>query len=261
MILTILGSGTSVIRPDRHAPSFLVTAGRKLLLFDCGWGAGENLIRAGYKISDIDHIFISHPHADHISDLVPILHHILNYGQFFPANRRTKPLYLHGYKGFKKDYETLRTITFPERVEKYKILVSEYANTAKLVNNIRVKTRVVPHVPHHFHSVAFRVETGGKKIFYSGDSGFSEILIELAKGADIAICEMSISPRMFSELGARPNHLSAFECGVIAKRAKAKKLVLMHLYDNASAAEIKSEVRKSFGGPVVISKDLQKIEF
>ncbi|MBI4054145.1 MAG: MBL fold metallo-hydrolase [Candidatus Doudnabacteria bacterium] len=69
-------------------------AGCEKFCIICGWGSGKNLLRAGYGIQKLDHIFITHPHADHLGSLISLLHSMLNPRNFFPKTRRAKPLYL-----------------------------------------------------------------------------------------------------------------------------------------------------------------------
>jgi ribonuclease BN (tRNA processing enzyme) len=259
MKVVIIGSGTSIIRPNSHGPAFLLDTGKLKMLFDCGWGAGENLIRLRYHIAELDHIFISHPHADHIASLIPLLQHIFVAGSYFSQALRTKPLYLHGYKGFRKDYEQLRRIMFPERVEQYPIYVLEYLNTKRSFPGFKVVSRAVPHAPHFFQAVSYRVEIGPKVLMYSGDSGWSSELVKLAKKADVALLEASVSSKIYRSLGPRPNHLSAYECGLVAAKAVVKRLVLVHLYGIDSEKQIRQAVRKNYFGKLFLAKDLMKI--
>lgn len=261
MKVTILGSGCSYINLDKKGAAFLLEFDGKYLLFDCGWGCQESLLRIGIPVQKLDHVFITHPHADHIGGLIPLLQSIYVSGLFYPKTKRTKPLYLHGYKGFSKDYEALRTIMFPERIEPYEIHVLEYYNETRNFDSFKVHSSEVVHNPRYFHSNAYRIDFGNKSFVYSGDMGYDEKFIALSKDADIALLEMSFWPAYFKEFGARPNHLSTFECGLIAKKAKIKKLVLVHTYDKATDKEIESEIRKNFEGELIISKDLLNITF
>ncbi|MCL5436145.1 MAG: ribonuclease Z [Patescibacteria group bacterium] len=259
MKLVIIGSGTCIIRPNRHGPAFLLDTGKLKILFDCGWGAGENLVRAGYSISELDHIFITHPHADHMASLISLLQHTLVAGNHYPKTRRTKPLYLHGYKGFKKDYEELRRMMFPERVEKYPIRVLEYLNTERSLPGFKVVSCEVPHVPRFFKAVSYRLKIGQKVFMYSGDTSWSPALAKLASKADVALLEASVSPKMYKSLGPRPNHLSAYECGLVAAEAIVKRLVLVHLYGTETEQQLTRAVRKNFSGRLFVAEDFMRI--
>lgn len=265
MDVTILGSGTCIIKEKRTSASFLVrTNDGQSVLLDCGWDAPMHLLKADQDIQKLDHVAISHPHADHIGSLMSILQSMLvsGYdvsGEGWQERARTKPLYLHGYPGFKEHYETLRGIMVPERVEAYQINVDEYQDDKRSFGNITVSGVEVMHVPHFWKSSAFRIDADGKSIAYTGDCGYDERFVKLAKGADLGLFEMSVPTWMYAT-GARPNHISPFECGLIAAKAGVKKIVLVHLYDNDSEENIEKAVRESFGGELIIAEDLQRVE-
>lgn len=261
MKLTIIGSGTSVMRKERRATSLLLDLNGTLLLFDCGWGCGANLLESGYNLQNLDHILVSHPHADHMGNLISLLHSIHNSGIFYPATKRSKPLYLHGYPRFSRDYEMLRSIMFPERVECYPIKVHEWATAQHTFGDISIRSCEVPHVPEFFRAVAYRVDYMGKSFVYSGDCGYNQPLVDLAAKADVLVCEMSVSPSRLTREGPRPNHLSPGECGKIASEADAGALILVHGYDDDPPHIIKESVRQHYKGRLVLGQDLQQLNF
>lgn len=265
MKLTILGSGSAVITKKRASASMMLEVGEKLLLFDCGWGVPLNILRAGFDIQKIDHILISHPHADHMGSLINILQSIFVSGIFYPKTKRIKPIYLHGYFGFKKNLEILIKIMSPElKIVKlpFKIKVFEYQQNQRIIGNLKISSHEVKHFPNEFHSVAFRIDYSKKSFVYSGDCGYDENLIKLVKNTDLAAIEATINPDYYQKFGPFPNHLSANEAGVIAQKAKIKKLVLFHLYDKLKYAgnRIKA-AQENFKDEVIIAKDLMKINF
>lgn len=260
MKLTILGSGICIFDKERKGPSFLLEVNKQLLLFDCGWGFGENLIKAGHQPFDLDHIFISHPHADHMGSLINILQSIFVATKFFPEKSRTKPLFLHAYEGFKRDYEKLRSILFPERDEAYEINIVEHRNDRKIYDSFELSTIEVNHRPDLFHSTAYRIDAEETSFVYSGDCGYDERLIALADSAHLLILDCSTTSKIYRKHKARKNHLSPFECGEVAKQAKIEKLVLYHIYyDLTNKEEIEEEIRKNYKGELIFSEDLQKI--
>ncbi|MCL5409699.1 MAG: MBL fold metallo-hydrolase [Patescibacteria group bacterium] len=252
--IIVIGSGSAVIQEKRFSPSFLWQVGGKNVLFDCGWGTGLGLVRAGIKLQGLDHILISHPHADHLAGLISILHAIHVSGVYYPATKKTNQLFLHGYPGFMQDYETLRKMMFPERVEEFEIKVDEFTDEVKDYDGLLIKSCQVPHMPEHFVTVSFRVEVGDQSVVNSGDCGFNQSLINLSRKADLLVCEACIPPTLFTQ-GPRPNHLSPFECGQIASLAQVKRLVLTHLYDNFTEEEAKAEVAKNYSGSMILAAD------
>ena len=261
MKLTILGSGICVFDHERKGPSFLLETDNQLLLFDCGWGFGENLLKAGHQPFDLDHIFISHPHADHMGGLINILQSIFVTTKFFPEKARIKPLFLHGYLGFKKDYEKLRSLLFPEREEPYEINVIEHQNDSKIYDTFELSTAEVKHRPDLFHSTAYRIDADETAFVYSGDCGYDERIIELSKDAQLIVLDCSNPAKTYRKHGAASNHLSPFECGKVAKQAKINELILYHIYyDLTTKEEIEEEVKKNFDGKLILPTDLQTIE-
>lgn len=259
MKLTILGCGICIMKEDRTGPAYLVEAGNQLLLLDCGWGFGKNFLKAGYELRNLDHILISHPHADHMGNLMNILQSIFVSGLFFPEEqKREKPLFLHGYKGFTKDYETLRKMMFPERKEPYNIKLFEYPDNLSSFGDVTIIGCEVKHNPHFFHSCAYRISYQNKSVVYSGDTSFDEALIKLSKGADFAIYEASTPPKSYRENGPARNHLSPYQAGLIAEKAGVGSLALVHVYyDLTTVAEIEEEARKNFKGELIFPHDLQ----
>ena len=262
MKLTILGSGGSIANPDRMSTGFLLETSESSWVIDFGGGSFYRLYNdLNYDyVSKVDGVFISHPHVDHLVDLMRFMHSLYNSTVYAdwrkrPQDNRTKPLYLHGYPRFKEDYEKLR-VMFPERREKYEVSVNEHGEDTFQTKDLKVTTKIVPHVPEHFTAIGFRIEAEGKTLMYSGDSAYSEALVELAKDVDLALMESSIFPTLYKQRGPGKTHISPYEGGKIARQATVKKLVLTHLYDFDPEEEFISEARKSFSGEVVVAKDL-----
>src|SRR5215210_3214139 len=64
--VTLLGTGALIPSMERFGPAILVEAGASVLLFDCGRGAVQRLGQAGVELDDIDAVFFSHLHSDHV---------------------------------------------------------------------------------------------------------------------------------------------------------------------------------------------------
>lgn len=266
MKLTILGSGASIANKYRVSSGFLLETKESSWIIDFGGGSFFRLVNdLNYDyVSKVDGVFISHPHVDHIVDLMWFMHSLYNSANWAdyrkrPQDKRTKPLYLHAYPRFKEDYKKLR-LMFPERVEKYEIPITEHGDDRFQTKDLKVTTRIVPHVPEYFTSIGFRIEADSKVLMYSGDSGYDKALVELAKDADLALIESSIFPNLYEEKGPLPNHLSALEAGKVAQEASAKKLVLTHLHDVATEEDLAKEAKKAFSGEVIVGKDLLNLE-
>lgn len=253
MKITILGSGASIITKGRRSTSFVVETNGQILLFEAGWGVPEALLDANIDIQKIDHIFITHHDSDHLGSLMSLMQSILVTNTFVPERKRQKPLCLHGYSGFKDEYQKLRSILFTGKTD-YPVIIEEYDNSDRKADNFRVTSYKVPH-SQKFQSVGFRLESEGKVIAYSGDTGYDDVLIDLARNADVAIIEMSFGPARYREFGQPTTHLWTGDCAKIAAQAKARKLVLVHLQDSGDANEVAGEIKKVYTGEAVLASD------
>src|SRR3989339_758803 len=119
MKLIILGSGTAVPLLERNCAGYLLEAGNRKILLDTGAGTIRRLLEVKADLFEIDNIFYTHLHNDHINDLGAIIWSN-NYGGI-----RKKPLNLYGPLGFKKYFDTLvNKLLKPTKIN-YKINVKE----------------------------------------------------------------------------------------------------------------------------------------
>ena len=119
MKIIILGSGTAAPRLNRNMSSYLLEINNNKILFDTGPGTIRQLLKLKVNLLDIDNIFYTHLHNDHINDL-PAIIWSNNYG-----NMRKKDLNLYGPKGFKKYLDILiKNILKPTKLN-FKINIKE----------------------------------------------------------------------------------------------------------------------------------------
>src|SRR3989338_8959037 len=112
MILTILGSGTCVPDKNRNPQGYMIEAGKELLLFDSGSGTLQQIAKAGADFMRINHIFYSHLHPDHTSDMIPILQ--ARYVSIkYLGKEAAGGLNLYGPQGFPDFYKRIREMTLP----------------------------------------------------------------------------------------------------------------------------------------------------
>lgn len=108
---------------------------------------------------------------------------------------------------------------------------------------------------HMVFCIGYRIETkGGKVVVYSGDTGYCENIVKLARGADLLILESALPQN--HKLGG---HLTPREAGGIAREAGVKRLVLNHIYPVCERYDILGECAKEFKGKISLAKDLLKI--
>jgi ribonuclease BN (tRNA processing enzyme) len=251
--ITILGSGTCVPSLKRGSCSVLMEIGSRKLLFDSGPGTMRRLLEAGITIFDISSVFYSHLHPDHTSELVPFL-----FATKYPdQNLRKTALTIIAGKGFSNFFSGLEKV-YGEwiRLETSMMELIELNNNSRdLMRFDNFTVHSIP-VAHNEESLAFRIEDNrGKSVVYSGDTDFSENLIDISKDADLLICESSMPDNM-----KIPGHLTPSLAGEIAARSGVKKLLLTHFYPECDKVDIANECRRTYSGELILAEDLMKIK-
>jgi ribonuclease BN (tRNA processing enzyme) len=240
--LTVLGSSAAWSeRPGRASSSYLVELGDEAIVLDLGQGAFSAL-NAQRAPSSVRAVVVSHMHADHHVDLVPLRHH-LRY-QF----EEPRSIGLHVPDELRRRYDTfcgeadfLEDLVGPELVEG--------------TRDIGPFVLQAHPVQHSLHSYAFRVtsqgDPSGPGLVYSGDCGRLEDLLPLVHEGDTLLCEA-----FWSTLTPNPaaNHLTARQAAAAARRGGAAALLLTHIldaHDPRAALEVASA---EFGGPVSLAE-------
>jgi ribonuclease BN (tRNA processing enzyme) len=252
--ITIIGSGTCVPQLNRSACAVLVETGRAKILMDLGPGTIRRLLEFGVTIFDLTHILLSHFHPDHTSELVPLI-----FATKYPDHSaRKKRLDLIGGPGLKSFYQGLQAaygqwIQLPQNQLAIIEMGISVQGTLKF-DDIHLTARPVNHRPE---SLAYRIQVkGGISMVYSGDTDECDALAELADGTDLLICESAMPDQQ-----KVPGHLTPSLAGAVASRAKAKRLVLTHLYPACDAVDIVKQAHSTYKGPVIVAEDLMTFQF
>lgn len=245
MRLTVLGCSGSMPGPDSAASGYLVEAGGARLVLDLGNGALGPLQRlvgvAG--LAELDAVMLSHLHPDHCMDRCG-LYVALRYG--VPSARRV-PVY--------GPDETAERMAAAYGKEPDPGLSGEFdfrtypASPAEAIAVGPLTVRVV-RVEHPVPAYAVRVEHEGRSLVYSGDTAATPALVELARGADLLLCEAAYTDGADNPPGI---HLTGREAGEHAAAAGVRRLVVTHVPpwgDPQRAAEHASEV---YDGPVELA--------
>jgi ribonuclease BN (tRNA processing enzyme) len=245
--LTFLGSGGSSISAKRACPSLVVD---DELVFDLGPGSVKNLRTSGLNPDKVTAVFISHFHADHISDLMPFLWTI-------QIDGRTKPLQVYGPPGFKRIFQKLKECTCTaDDFFKFPVTTTELG-FGQWVERVRTCATI-----HSVPTLAFRIESMGKALCYSADTTYCPAVIELARNADFLVHEATFLDDQLS-IAELTKHSTARMAGLVGKEAQAKRLALFHIPppNERRESEFYSEAMAAYGHEVEIGTDLATIEF
>ena len=246
MRLTTIGTGTVSPSPARVCAGHLVNAGATSVLLDCGSGVVHRLARAGVDWMAITHVAITHFHADHLSDLAFLIF-TWRYGAERP---RASPVDILGPPGI-DGLVTRFAAAFGEwvRAPGYEVRVREVppGTVAELGGGVRLGAFKVPHTDE---SVAYDLSYEGRRVVYTGDTGFDEGLGRWAAGCDLLLAECSLPDDREMAI-----HLTPRRCGELAALARPRTLVLTHFYPPVEQVDIPAIVRERFDGPVVLAED------
>ncbi|MFP4446684.1 MAG: MBL fold metallo-hydrolase [Desulfosudaceae bacterium] len=248
--VTILGSGTCVPSLTRSACAVLVETGAARVVLDCGPGTMRQLLAAGVRVCEVTHLFFSHFHPDHTGEMAAFL--FANRYGFSPG--RERPLFMAGGKGQAAFYAACRSV-YGQWIELADSLleIGEFSSSQADQRDFPDFTVITRPVTHRPESIAFRLESGGRAVVYSGDTDYDENLARLAAGADLFICE-SAHPDGCKQDG----HLTPGLAGKIAAAAEVKQLVLTHLYPACDQVDIRQQAAAAFAGPVTVAEDLMR---
>lgn len=253
MELTILGSGTAIPIIDHASPAYVLTVkGEPLMLFDMGPGTLRQLNRMGISHERIGRIFLTHYHPDHCADLIHL---------FFATRnplvlKRRKPIDLTGPAGL-TDFITSLKAAFDSWLELSPSILrvkelDAHGITQMDYGCVTIQTAPTGHTPD---SVAYRVESqNGKSAVFSGDTGFSEAVIGLARGADLLVLEAA-----FPDEEEVAGHLTPSSAGRMAALAGVDRLVLTHFYPESLAADIATQCRRTYAGELILAQDLLRL--
>jgi ribonuclease BN (tRNA processing enzyme) len=238
--LTVLGCSGSVPGPDSPASGYLLQAEDYTLVLDLGHGAFGALQRY-VEPTAVDAIVVSHLHADHCIDLTAYIV-ALRYGcndkyrldgpqgripLIGPAGTRVRLEAAYDPLARKLALQELFGFSKPADVE-----LGPFSLSFATMN-------------HPTPTTAVRVTHGDRTLVYSADTGESDALVDLARGADVLLCEASFGP---DDEYVPDLHLTGRQAGEHAERAGVDRLIVTHVPPWTSRQVQGEQAASAFGG-------------
>ncbi|HEU0218800.1 MAG TPA: MBL fold metallo-hydrolase [Stellaceae bacterium] len=280
MKLHTLGTGGPRLDSERGSACHVLEVDGRYLMFDVGRGAIRGVAAMGFPIAEIGPLFVSHLHVDHIGELA-------NYLITSHIEGRHKPLKIYGPPGTAGIVEALlglvyeRDIAFRDSEAGYGTFVGAEVNelqSGQIVEGEGWRARCEevehghglgfgPKLTGRWICFAWRVEAEGKSFCFSGDAVMCDGPLRAAERADLHLqcCYLPASALSSPHMRRLGDYTLACSdtAGKIADRARVDRLVLTHFRQTTQAvlAEIESDVRCDYAGPVELSNDLDTFEF
>ena len=254
MRLIVLGCSGSGPGPASPASGYLVEAGGTAVTLDLGNGTFGALQRH-LDPWRLDAVLLSHLHADHCGDMSALVVHRL-YHPFPPVGGREQTLPVHAPAAAPERLAGQYATSAAEREQtdlstalEFSVLVDGYAAR---VGEVDVRAGAVD---HPVEAYALRLEHGGRSLVYSGDTGPCTGLVELARDADVLLCEATW-PHVTQWWEEPPPgvHLSGRQAGEHAAAAGVGRLLLTHVPAWFDGEELLAEAKAAFDGPVELTR-------
>lgn len=242
MKLHILGCSDAFGSGGRNQSGYLVEAGHRMFLLDCGPTSLLAMKRAAIDPGRLDAIILSHLHGDHFGG-IPFF-----FIEYLYQQPKDKPLTIAGPPGTETKVRQLFQLMYGNATNDKEIPPTRfetlYPDQPALIDGIEVHPFRVPHQTHEI-SLGLRVVYDGKQLLFSGDSAWTESFVDQARGVDLFLCECSfydVQPGMHINYQVLRANLSRLEC---------KQLVLTHLGEQMLARHGELNVKLAMDGLVV----------
>jgi ribonuclease BN (tRNA processing enzyme) len=291
-LITLGTRGGPLPTKDRAQSSNLLVVNGTLYLIDAGDGVTRRIVQSGNDFRKVGKIFITHLHSDHTAGLATLLVSQWEFQRAEPTD-----IYGGGIEGLVKGALAYLTpnaeIRWAEGKKRpmeamfhgHDISAGLVYQDANIVVTAAENTHFnfQPGTPPYgkYKSFSYRVETPERTFLFTGDTGPSEAVAALAKGADVLVTEVTSIEEVidvFKRDGAwqaktedeqkgwvrhmEEEHVSPKDVGEMARKAGVKMVVMTHLgpsdRPNDDYQRFADEAKKYFSGEVVVANDLME---
>jgi ribonuclease Z len=280
--VTLLGTGSPILLPDRSGPAILVEAGGEKLLFDVGRGAALQLWKAKVPLRDLTAVFFTHLHSDHVTGFPDLWLTGMLPNRTFA--HRTAPMHVYGPAGttammahLEQAYEAdIRIRQADEHTSPAGARIEAKDITQGTVyerNGVKVTAFTVNHGDLIKPALGYRIDYGRRSVVLSGDTRPTENLIRFASGCDVLFHEVAAAaPALLARSDAArriiAHHTTPDQAAVIFGRVKPRLAVYTHIVllttepdiPPPTIGDIATVTKSNYSGRFEIGEDLMTVE-
>lgn len=219
---TILGTSSGLPVADKATSGYLLKKGDSLTLVDCGGGIVQSFLKRGFNPLEVDRIFISHTHSDHVCELPLFL-------QMIYLHKRMKPLDLYLPEEFIEPFKTyLQAVYLFEEKMPFQmnfhpltdgaLFQSELFQIQAILNDHLLGYAEIidkQNLPNKMQSFSFLLTVDGKKLLYSSDLASLSPIEPYLNGLEYLIVETT--------------HIKIEELIDVLKTNKINQVIATHL--------------------------------
>jgi ribonuclease Z len=270
--VTLLGTGNPNPVMNRFGPSILVEAGGQKFLFDAGRGALQRLTQVGVRWQQLDGVFLTHLHSDHVVGFPDLwlTGWLVNAGRNRPlavwGPRGTTTMMSHLEQAFAFDIQIRKDDdkAAPDGVA----IRAEDIDEGVIVerDGVKISAFRVDHSPVE-PAFGYRIDYAGRSVVLSGDTRVSANLIRHAQRVDLLIHEV-VSADLLLKTGREPervkavieHHATAEQVGEVFARTQPRLAVYSHIGPPAAVEQdLIPPTRRVYVGPLEVGEDLMVI--
>lgn len=243
MQLTILGSGDAFSSGGRYNTCLKLEAAGETLLIDMGASAMLAIERAGLDRNGVGTILFTHFHGDHFAGLPFFL-----LDACFVA-RRSQPLTIAGPKGVEARARGLVEALYPSILAKHARFDLRFVEVSPgspaTFGALTVDAFPMVHDEAAGPCQGYRVSAAGRRFAFTGDTGWTEALVDLARDADVFLSECC-----FVDLPLA-NHLNWRQLEAMRDKLSCRRMIVTHMAPDMLAFDGKMFADKAFDGMTV----------
>lgn len=254
MRLVVLGSGTSVPHARRASSAHWLEARGGSVLLDCSAPAAHRMAQEDCDWVNLDAIWISHFHLDHVGGLAPLLFGTKHAPQ---ARTRRKLLTIYGPFGLEKLFRAFDAAHDYKLLEQpFPVEIREVAPRAEfeIVAGLRAETFSTPHTRESLALRVNEIETDASLV-YTSDTGYTDALADFARGVSLLAAECSFPFNKPVE-----THLELADAMRLAHLAAPRRVLLSHLYPEWDGIDLAAEAKKLWDGETLEARDGLRLE-